>query len=176
MNIQELIEKYKKYEDGLFDIGAKVACQNFLKDLEQLDEPGKVKVSQFVADWYEENKDDFEGNLFRCVHNIPSIFDGAKLNEFERWFLNASTKPFQTLVNMHQFGYEVEEEKRYYVRLKGVDENYSYLNFIKHLDGWMLDSIKIDKKFRTAHTRKELEDANFGWVFDCEGIEIEEVE
>ncbi|MDV8212684.1 DUF1642 domain-containing protein, partial [Streptococcus pneumoniae] len=27
-----------------------------------------------------------------------------------------------------------------------------------------------------SHTRKELEDANFGWVFDCPGIEIEEVE
>lgn len=25
-------------------------------------------------------------------------------------------------------------------------------------------------------TRKELEEADFGWVFDCEGIEIEEVE
>ena len=70
MNIQELIEKYKKYEDGLFDIGAKVACQNFLKDLEQLDEPGKVKVSQFVADWYEENKDDFEFNIWDYVYRF----------------------------------------------------------------------------------------------------------
>lgn len=26
------------------------------------------------------------------------------------------------------------------------------------------------------HTRKELEEADFGWVFDCPGIEIEEVE
>ena len=25
-------------------------------------------------------------------------------------------------------------------------------------------------------TRKELEEADFGWVFSCEGIEIEEVE
>ena len=25
-------------------------------------------------------------------------------------------------------------------------------------------------------TRKELEEAGFGWVFSCEGIEIEEVE
>lgn len=28
----------------------------------------------------------------------------------------------------------------------------------------------------STHTRKELEEADFGWVFDCEGIEIEEVE
>nr|DAK48445.1 MAG TPA: protein of unknown function (DUF4892) [Caudoviricetes sp.] len=27
-----------------------------------------------------------------------------------------------------------------------------------------------------SHTRKELEEAGFGWVFDCEGVEVEEVE
>lgn len=90
--------------------------------------PEKVKVPQFVADWYEENKDGFEGNLYRCAYNIPSVFDGAKLNEFERWFLTAGTKPFQTLVNMHQFGYEVEKEKRYLVKVKGVSGYGRYLN------------------------------------------------
>ena len=50
MNVQELIEKYKKYEDALFDIGAKVVCQKILQDLEQLDEPEKIKVPQFVAE------------------------------------------------------------------------------------------------------------------------------
>lgn len=176
MNIQELIEKYKKYEDGLFDIGAKVACQNFLKDLEKLDEPEKIKVPQFVADWYEENKDDFEGNLFRCVHNISSIFDGAKLNEFERWFLNASTKPFQILVNMHQFGYEVEEEKRYRVKVKGICGNHETLNRKKHSNKWLFSDREENSLYGTHHTRKELEEAGFGWVFDCEGVEIEEVE
>ena len=149
----------------------------YIENLQQLDEPQPVKVPQFVADWYEENKDDFEGNLFRCVYNITSIFDGAKLNEFEKWFLIVSTKSFQTLVNMHQFGYEVEEEKRYYVRFKGMETGgFNYLNFIRFQRAWVLSSLKIDKKFRTAHTRKQLEDAGFGWVFDCPGIEIEEVE
>ena len=173
MNIQELIEKYKKYEDGLFDIGAKVACQKFLQDLEQLDEPGKVKVPQFVADWYEENKDDFEGNLFRCVYNITSIFDGAKLNEFERWFLIASTKSFQTLVNMHQFGYEVEEEKRYRMKMSNAnfDGNIQILSFKKNSFFWSSNW----EGYKTHHTRKELEEAGFGWVFDCPGVEIEEV-
>lgn len=176
MNIQELIEKYKKYEDGLFDIGAKVACQNFLKDLEKLDEPEKIKVPQFVADWYEENKDDFEGNLFRCVHNISSIFDGAKLNEFERWFLNASTKPFQILVNMHQFSYEVEEEKRYRVKVKGMNSMNGYLARNKNLGTWYFGISGNDKNHCTNHTQEELEQANFDWVFDCPGVEVEEVE
>lgn len=143
----------------------------------EIDEPQRPVVPQFVSDWYEENKDDFEGNLFRCAHNIPSTFDGAKLNEFERWFLNASIKAFQILVNMHQFGYTVEKEKRYFVRFKNMESNdFNYLNFIKFQHVWVLSSIKLDKKFRTEHTKKQLEEAGFGWVFDCEGIEIEEVE
>jgi len=135
----------------------------------QLDEPQPVKVPQFVADWYEENKDDFEGNLYRCTHNIPSTFDGAKLNEFEKWFLTAGTKQFQTLVNMHQFGYEVEEEKRYYVKITAAEqylvrvEDENFLGFLQ-------------SRLRSKFTRKELEEAGFGWVFSCEGIEIEEVE
>ena len=169
MSKQELIEKYKSYEGKWNAKRAELARQIFLEDLKQLDEPRKVKVKQFVADWYEENKDDFEGNLYRCTHNIPSTFDGAKLNEFERWFLNASTKPFQTLVNMHQFGYEVDEEKRYLVKIKASGQ---YIMNNPDENAVFFYSSRSYSKL----TRKELEEAGFGWVFDCEGVEIEEVE
>ena len=50
------------YEQGKFE-GAWVGNQ--LKDADKIRrELNQVKVPQFVADWYEENKDDFEGNLF----------------------------------------------------------------------------------------------------------------
>lgn len=112
---------------------------------------------------------DFEGNLYRCAHNIPSVFDGAKLNEFERCFLNASTKPFQTLVNMHQFGYEVEKENQYVVTLKNRQP------LVKSQSGSILYFSQDITAGNYKVTRKELEDAGFGWVFDCEGVEIEEV-
>lgn len=175
MNKQELIEKYKKLEGVWNAEGAELARQIFLQDLEQLDEPQPVKVPQCVADWYEENKDKFERNLYRCTYNIPSIFNGAKLNEFKRWFLTAGTKPFQTLVNMHQFGYEVEKEKRYVVKMKGLEQNKSYLNF--NFGGvWLFYTADDFAGYRAHHTLKELEEAGFGWVFNCEGVEIEEVE
>ena len=136
----------------------------------------KVKVPQFVADWYEENKDDFEGNLYRCALNIPSVFDGAKLNEFERWFLNDSTKPFQILVNMHQFGYEVEKEKRYLVKVKGVSGYGRYLNKALSSNEYFFASNNEIKSYRTKFTRKELEDAGFGEVFNSPLFEVEEVE
>lgn len=149
---------------------------NQLKDADKIrQELNKPVVLQFVAEWYEENKDDFEGNLFRHIINISSIFDGAKLNEFDRWFLNASTKPFQTLVNMHQFGYKVEKEKRYLVKVKGICGNHETLNREKHSNKWLFSYREENSLYGTHHTRKELEDAGFGWTFDCEGIEIEEV-
>lgn len=167
MKLKELIEKYEEYENGLFDFGAKIACQNFLKDLQQLDEPEKVKVKQFVADWYEENKDDFELNLWLFL----TEFDEENIDRSERfgiWLGDEANNPIQTLVNMHQFGYEVEKEKQYAVKIKASGQ---YLAKTK------LKEISFMYNGACSHfTRKELEEAGFGWVFDCPGIEIEEVE
>lgn len=176
MNKQELIEKYEKLEGVCKDPGAEIARLIFLEDLRELDEPQKPVVPQFVVDWYEENKDDFEGNLYRFTRKVPTYFDGAKLNDFERWFISNSTKTFQTLVNMHQFGYTVEKEKRYLVRVKGVNEYGCYLNKGSLSKEYFWESKTELGGCRTKHTRKQLEDDDFGWVFDCPGIEIEEVE
>lgn len=169
MNKQELIEKYEYLNHDCF---RRVDTSEVLRDLKQLDEPQKVVVPQFVADWYEEHKDNLEFNIFDYVYQ----FDQNAGFDFKDWFDDFNTKPIQTLVNMHQFGYEVEKEKRYYIRLKIDDENYNYLNYIKHLSAWCLAEIKKDKKFRTEHTRKQLEEAGFGEVFNSTLFEVEEVE
>ena len=176
MNKQELIESISHLPSDCSGPRPMIDKLTALELIKLLDEPQKVTVPQFVSDWYEENKDDFEGNLFRCAYNIPSTFDGAKLNEFERWLLNASIKAFQILVNMHQFGYTVEKEKRYIVKVKGVEEGHKYLNHRISLDSWFFSGESEPLDFSVKHTRKELEEAGFGWVFNCEGVEIEEVE
>lgn len=164
---------HEAYQQGKFE-GSWVGNQ--LKDADKIrQELNKPAVKQFVADWYEENKDVFEGNLYRFVYNLTSIFDGAKLNEFERWFLTAGTKPFQTLINMHQFGYEIEKEPKYTVRVKGINGYGRYLNKALLSKEYFFASENEVSGYRTKHTRKELEEAGFGWVFDCEGIEVEEV-
>ena len=149
MNIKALIKKYEAVECVVSIVSGKTILKTVIRDLKQLDEPEKVKVTQVVADWYEENKDDFEGNLYRCTHNIPSTFDGAKLNEFERWFLSASTKQFQTLVNMHQFGYEVEKEKQYLVKIKATKH---YL--VKDGNGKIFFSLAFKGCFTKKRTRR----------------------
>lgn len=175
MNKQELIEKYEKLEGVCKDPGAEIARLIFLEDLRGLDEPQKVQAPQFVADWYEANKDDFEIALFRCIDHIPSVYDEGDLNEFEEWIIDGETKPFQTLVNMHQFGYEVEKEKRYTVKMKNLRALFCYLAYIPDEGYWSLmasggESIII------KHTHKELEEAGFGDVFNSPLFEVEEVE
>ena len=167
MNKRELFEAVIELPVDCSAPRPKIDKLTTLELIKLLKEPEKVKVQQFVADWYEENKDVFEANLYRCAYNIPSVFDGAKLNEFERWFLTAGTKPFQTLVNMHQFGYEVEEEPKYTVKIKAT-KHY----FTKDGNGRIYFSLK----YESAFTKIELEKVNLGWVFDCEGIEVKEVE
>ena len=72
-------------------------------------------------------------------------------------------------------GYIVEEEPRYTVNIKGVSGDARYLNH--EIDGdWYIKSRQETHRFRTHHTRKELEEAGFGWVFSCEGVEVKEVE
>ena len=171
MNKQELIKHIRAlpYGKGPLKDTAEVNTGWLIRNIDQLDEPEKAVVKPFVAGWYEKNKGDFEANLLLFINRIFSISDGAKLNDFERWFLNASTKPFQTLVNMHQFGYEVEEEKRYLVKIKASGQ---YIMNNPDENAVFFYSSRAYSKL----TRKELEEAGFGWVFDCPGVEVEEVE
>ena len=135
----------------------------------------KPVVLQFVADWYEANKDDFETALYQEVCKSEENYEEGGLTDFQEWLIKRKNKTFQTLVNMHQFGYEVEKEPRYTVRGKGIGGYTTHLN--QNLDNqeWFFASNERIEGFRTKHTRKELEEANFGWVFDCLGVEIEEV-
>ena len=167
MNVKQLIEKYENILKKSVPFTV-VNIHGVLRDLKQLDEPQKVVVPQFVADWYEEYKDDFEFNIWDWVAYSDES-EKLENKEFNSWINDSEGNPIQTLVNMHQFGYEVEKEKRYTVVMKETKQPLYYN--------------AVDKKLffsmgglATQFTRKRLEEANFGWVFDCEGIEIEEVE
>lgn len=135
----------------------------------------KPIVPQFVADWYEEHKDKFEINLFRFIYIASDTYPDDNLGEFENWLIADANDTLTTLVNMHQFGYEVKEETKYRIKLKGAREFNCYLNRERNKEFLFADKREAGV-FKTEFTRKELENADFGWVFSCEGIEIEEVE
>lgn len=173
MNKQELIEKIKTI-DGGYSSRYYIAISDVFELVEQLDEPQKPVVPQFVADWYEEHKDDFEYNVWDW---ISSKDEPEKIHsEFAFWVNDVENNPIQTLVNMHQFGYEVEKEKRYIVKIKGLDSNYSILKYQPFNNSWFMGSEQEYEFFKFKHTHKELEEAGFGEVFNSPLFEVEEVE
>lgn len=174
MKLNELIEKYKRYEGKWNNKTGELARQIFLEDLKQLDEPRKVKVKKFVADWYEEHKDEFEYNVWDW---LSSKSESGKIDsKFAFWLNDVDNAPIQTLVNMYQFGYDVEEEKKFFVKIKCLSKEYKYLNYFKSCREWLFSEKEETKEYRTAHTRKELEEAGFSEVFNSPLFEVVEAE
>ncbi|CJM46729.1 phage protein [Streptococcus pneumoniae] len=164
MNKQELIKKLEERRTitGNFQ-GYVVRWKDVKEIFEQLGEPQPVKVPQFVADFIAEQK--------KLGHTLSYSIDASMSDIVAEWYWDNSELFALAWLN----GYEVEKEKRYFVKIKGnIKENMLvYGEFLKRYfftKGFSLDDVIY------SHTRKQLEDANFGWVFDCEGIDIEEVE
>ena len=134
----------------------------------------KPVVPQYVADWYEENRIGFGINVIEFINGIQLDIDDEELNELEEWLLVRNGDSIQTLVDMHRVGYEVEKEDRYRVRFKGISNTHTYLVVNQFRNFWSIEEDVFGSE-STCHTRKELEEAGFGWVFDCPGVEVKEV-
>lgn len=134
----------------------------------------KPVVPPYVADWYWANKDGLEFNLIDWINKLHLGIDGEEFTEFDEWSLDTDNNPIQTLVDMHRLGYEVENEPRYTVRFKGLSNKHIYLKTNLFRNFWDIEEDDFGSR-DTYHTRKELEEANFGWVFSCEGMEVKEV-
>nr|DAN46707.1 MAG TPA: Protein of unknown function (DUF1642) [Caudoviricetes sp.] len=164
MNKQELIEKYK----NILDKSSVFCSRKYLwvfDDLEQLDEPEEVTIPQVVADWIE--------NCKRGLSLRQAISQVHVSIEVDDWLMEVDADG--NFVNQETFarawldGYKVEEEKRYVVTLKNGQP------LVKSQSGSALYFSQDITAGNYKVTRKELEEAGFGWVFDCPGIEIEEV-
>ena len=156
MKLKELIERIKRLDESY------LKTEFFLKLIEQLDEQKPVKVPPFVADVIEgarEESPELE-DAFKYAWEVATI-------EFREWF--------RKLENRNNFarawldGYEVEKEKRYTVVMEATKQPLYYNAGDKKL-------FFSTGGLATNFTRKQLEDAGFGWVFDCEGVEVKESE
>ncbi|HGR1486575.1 TPA: DUF1642 domain-containing protein, partial [Streptococcus pneumoniae] len=120
-----------------------------------------VKVPQCVAEYIEfKKKNNF--HVYGAMRVIEDHYD----KKVPDWFYENNIEKF-CLAWLN--GYEVEKEKRYTVVMKETKQPLYYNAGDKRLF-FSLGGIA------TKFTRKQLEDTGFGWVFDCEGIDIEEVE
>lgn len=169
MNKQELIKKYKRLEGVWNAEGAEIARRIFLLDLYQLDEPKKVKIPQFVADVIEGARE----QSAELEDAFEYARDAAFRGEMSGWFMKLENR--NTFARAWLDGYEVEEEKRYRVKVKGICGKHETLNREKHSNKWLFSDREENSLYGTHHTRKELEDAGFGEVFNSPLFEVEEV-
>ena len=185
MNKQELIEKYEKLEGVCKDPVAEIARLIFLEDLRELDEPQKVTVPQFVADWITKAKTEglkrknslgsYE-ELFPSDSAYSAMFSifikGFAIGEVRNWVAENTDTFALAWIN----GYEVEKEKRYRVKMKGMDKEFTMLKLDKIRGSWYFGNDNEYSYTKTAHTHKELEEAGFGEVLNSPLFEVEEVE
>ena len=131
----------------------------------------KPIVYEYVKDWYEKHKNNFNYELYKYFHDL----EYQEKDDFYHW-VNNSKNSIITLVNMHQFGYEVIKVKNFFVRLKNIDNLYCYLNYNKEEKLFYINSKVESLSVKTKFTKEFLKKNSFGWVFDCPGVEVEEVE
>ena len=171
MNKQEALKQIEEQRDMILDLHGWGVFGYIKGIINRLDEPQKieipkvefkksqkVKVPQFVADWITHSK-----NIGRSLFGAMSIFE--ENFEIKKWMQLAENQ--ETFARAWLDGYEVEKEKRYFVKVKATKHYISK-------DG--TGKIFFSLAYKESFTKKELEEADFGWVFDCPGIEIEEVE
>ena len=165
MDKKELIEYCESLKGNLNKFINGIDVNKIIAKIEQLDEPQKVQVPQFVADWIEEGK--------KHCKDVFDLFDFDFTNEeVGNWFVQE--KPFDLVARAWLDGYTVEKEKRYIVKMKGMSEENTFLTF-RFGHTWILSNFEECEEFRLYHTRKELEEAGFGEVFNSPLFEVEEV-
>lgn len=203
VSADEMVNKYKiKLKDVIerienFDIGTKAVWINEILNKLGSDyglhkyyagykqgkfdgsmEHEKVTVPQFVADWITKAKTEglkrknslgsYE-ELFPSDSAYSAMFSifikGFAIGEVRNWVAENTDTFALAWIN----GYEAEKEKRYTVKMRATKQQLFYNNMYEKI---FFSSGGLATRF----TRKELEESGFGWVFDCPGVEIEEVE
>ena len=182
MNKKELIERIEGLKNIFGNECEYVKIDFVIELISELDELQKVKVSEEEAKFLKTFNFRRESDVTKALYYVSRAGFCYYLTDGFDTELKGLSEGFRDLENRKRlirailFGYEVEKEKRYLVKAKGLCGSNETLNCEKHSKDWLFSSQEENSLYKTKHTHKELEEAGFGWVFDCAGIEIEEVE
>ena len=178
MNKQELIERYEYLSHDCF---RRVDTSEVLRDLKQLDEPQKVVVSEEEAKFLETFDFNCESDVTTALYHVSRTGWGYYLRDNDGIELKDLSERFRELENRKRLikaildGYTVEV-KRYRVNVKNVRTRQGTLNRSKKSGVFIFSNPEENNLYGTKFTRKELEDAGFGEVFNSPLFEVEEVE
>ena len=171
IKLKDVIERIEKFDLGtkavwineiLNKLGSEYGFHKYCAGYKQGKSDGamereKVTVPQFAVDFITEQK--------KLGHTLSYSIDACMSDRVAEWYWDNS----ELFARAWLDGYEVEQEKRYEVKLKNTDD---YLVKTNNDDYHFYNNIYTTRR---KHTREEIEKSGFGWVFDCPGIEIEEV-
>ena len=183
MNKKELFEAVIELPVDCSGSRPKIDKLTTLELIKLLDEPQKVVVPQFVANWIANVKrNGFKfRNSSRFYEEIVSSDDVYRVmyyilkesiaGEAIRIWVNANRDAF---ARAWLDGYEeVEEEKRYRVKFIQTGQHLAK-NIFPSSEYFVIKTSSISST--DSFTRKELEQAGFGEVFNSTLFEVEEVE
>lgn len=162
MNKKELFESISHLPSDCSGPRPMIDKLTTLELIKLLDETQEVEIPMFMADFITEQK--------KLGHTLSYSIDACMPDRVAEWYWDNS----ELFALAWIFGYKVKKEKRYRVKMKNAYYN-KYPQFLCETDNGIFWAAEIDLR-KTKFTRKELEQAGFGWVFDCEGIEVEEME
>ena len=173
MEIIDLINDLEKFRNkGFRDCNV----EKIILKLKKIENGKKVKIPKFVADWIEYCKNTFL-SLARALNvSEEDFYNYANQKDYlELLYFLGSMINQEKFAKAWIYGYEVEQEKRYLVEMKGISGYGRYLNKALSSEEYFFASENEVDGYKTKHTRKELENSGFGWVFNCPGIEVKEV-
>lgn len=149
----ERVEMLTGERNDLTGNGMRMAYANAIQKYDELFE--KVIIPQFVADWYEENKDDLDTEIYFLYEKIEK--ENYNVGDFYKWFLD-SDNSIETLIKMKLFGYEVEQDIKYVVRIPNTINGF-YWRHEGHKRLFVIDEIDLDQALidpRHHFTEKEI--------------------
>lgn len=135
-----------------------------------MDEKILVTLPEHIANYLEYMKS-FKYSIMGALNMTTSkyVSDGVV-----RGWLDDSNNQ-EKFVRAWLDGYKVEE-KKFLVKFKNLGNIYGYLNYDREEKIFKLSSKDESKYFQTKFTKKFLEENYFGWLFNCDGVELIEVE
>ena len=153
MNKQELIESINHLPSDCSRLRPMIDKLTTLELIKLLDETQEVEIPMFVADFITEQK--------KLSHTLSYSIDACMSDGVAEWYWDNS----ELFVRAWLDGYTVEKEPMYTVKVKATKQYLSNDEIGPH----------FDPSFRSNFTKSDLEKLGLGWVFDCEGMEVEEV-
>ncbi|EGO8268993.1 DUF1642 domain-containing protein [Enterococcus faecalis] len=129
------------YDDG---VNAAIEVVNEIKVQE------KAIVPKFVAYWFEDNFEELDWELGGVLINAFNTNRNER-SDFQDWLVDTTNYPIETLIRMKLFGYEVEKEPLYYVKLPEI----GYMRFGKK---YFYSTDKEDAKRYTENQIKAIDE------------------